>query len=348
MRDSGRDLLAWYDRYRRDLPWRRTRDPWAIWVSEVMLQQTRVETAIPYFERFLARFPDPGALARADEAEVLALWSGLGYYRRARQLRAAAREVAGSNGTIPRRAAELERLPGIGAYTAAAVASIAFGEPVAVVDGNVERVLARRLALAGPLRAASGARAIREAAEALLDPARPGDSNQALMELGATVCTPRAPRCGDCPLSADCAAFAAGEPERWPLPRPRPATVRVAQRAAWVEDPAGRLLFARRAADDAVLPSLWELPTVEATSRAAAERALGAGFGGRWRLGDELARARHAITHRAISIVVHAARWTPEGTGERSELEWKTAEEARERALTGATRKLLARLTSRA
>jgi len=347
MGTPGRALLAWYDRSRRELPWRRRRDPWAIWVSEVMLQQTRVEAAIPYFERFLDRFPGPGALAAASEAEVLALWSGLGYYRRARQLQAAAREVEGKGGTIPRSAAELVRLPGIGPYSAAAIASIAFGEPVAVVDGNVERVLARRLALDEPPKSAVGARAIRQAAGTLLDPERPGDSNQALMELGATVCTPRAPRCGDCPLAEGCAAFAAGEPERWPARRPRPATVRVAQRAAWVEDGSGRRLFARRPDDDAVLPGMWELPTVEAPSRAAAARALEVAYGGRWRLEDELARARHAITRRAISIVVHAATWAPDGAGEAGVLEWRTVEEAAQRALTGATRKLLARLGER-
>lgn len=186
-------LLAWYDRIRRDLPWRRTRDPWAIWVSEVMLQQTRVETAIPYFERFLIRFPDPAALAAAPIEEVLAQWSGLGYYRRARQLHGAAREVV-ERGGLPRSSAELERLPGIGPYTAAAIASIAFGEPVPVLDGNVVRVAARLSAEPeDPSRAAARGRLLAVAAT-LLEISRPGDSNQALMELGATVCLPKSPR----------------------------------------------------------------------------------------------------------------------------------------------------------
>src|SRR5580700_687072 len=173
-----RRLLSWYGKHRRDLPWRRTQDPYRIWVSEVMLQQTRVEAVLPYYDRFLGRFPSVDALALAPLDEVLALWSGLGYYRRARQLHAAARRIVDA-GEFPRTIERLLELPGVGAYTAAAVASIAFGAAVPVLDGNVERVMARQLALAqDPKRAASRARLL-DAAAALLDPARPGDSNQA-------------------------------------------------------------------------------------------------------------------------------------------------------------------------
>ncbi len=194
-------LLAWYDGFRRDLPWRRTRDPWAVWVSEVMLQQTQVATAAPYFVRFLDRFPNPAALAEASEEELLAFWSGLGYYRRARLLQSGARAVA-ARGEMPRRPEELLRLPGIGPYTAAAIASIAFGEPVPVLDGNVARVMARLEGIREPATSAPVRRRLRVAAAGWLDATRPGDSNQALMELGATLCRPRAPRCASCPLSA--------------------------------------------------------------------------------------------------------------------------------------------------
>ncbi len=339
-------LLAWYDRERRDLPWRRRRDPWAIWVSEVMLQQTRVETATPYFERFLDRFPDPGALAAAPVERALELWSGLGYYRRCRQLHAAAGRVAAAGGVLPRRAAELAQLPGVGAYTAAAIASIAFGERVPAVDGNVVRVLARRAALAGAPERAATRRAIAAAAEALLDPQRPGDSNQALMELGATLCTPRAPRCAQCPLAEGCQAWQRGAPERYPARRTRTPGVALAQTAALVEAE-GRWLFLRRAEGASLLAGLWELPTV-AGSGATAEAALARAHGGSWRLGEELARVRHAITFRRLEIVARRAEWSARGeaagVAEGEEAAWLAPDEARERALTGVARKLLDRL----
>lgn len=339
---SAEALLAWYDAERRDLPWRRTRDPWAIWVSEVMLQQTRVETVVPYFERFLARFPDPGALAAAPVEAALALWSGLGYYRRCRQLHAAARAVAAAGGGIPRRAAELERLPGVGPYTAAAVASIAFGERAPVLDGNVARVVARlRAETDDPARAAARRRLL-AGAEALLSAARPGDSNQALMELGATLCTPRAPACPRCPLVGGCRATAAGRPETYPRPRRRAAPVREQQVAAVVER-AGRILLVRRGPDESQLAGLWELPTVAAGDDP--EGALAARYGGCWRLAGELARVRHGITVRALTVVARAADLTAaDGVAERGETGFFGSAEAAGLGLTGATRKLLARL----
>src|ERR1044072_9343854 len=194
-------LLSGYRRKRRHLPWRRTRDPWAIWVSEVMLQQTRVEQVGAYFERFLARFPSVAALAEAPLAHALGGWAGRGYYRRLRLLHRAAHRVVERGGAIPSTAEQLRRLPGVGDYTAAAVASIAFGEPVPVLDGNVVRVMARRLACEEDAARPAVRRRLRAAAAVLLDVDAPGDSNQALMELGATVCTPMAPRCGECPLA---------------------------------------------------------------------------------------------------------------------------------------------------
>ena len=338
----GARLLAWYDRARRDLPWRGRRDPWAVWVSETMLQQTRVETVRAYFEPFLARFPTPEALAAASVEEVLAAWSGLGYYGRARRLQEGARAVVAAGGGIPASAAELAALPGIGPYTAAAVASIAFDEAVPVLDGNAVRVLARRLAEGDDPGRAPVRRRLLAAAGELLDPARPGDSNQALMELGATLCSPRSPRCAECPLARGCAARAAGQPERYPRSRRRTATRRVRQVAALLEDADGRLLLVRRGEHEGVLPGLWEAPTVTAAGRGAAEDALARRYGGRWKLGRPLARLRHGITFRAVELEARRAEWTPGEVAEGVVAGRFAPGEAERLALTGATRKLLA------
>ena len=270
-----RDLLSWFDRHRRDLPWRRTRDPYRIWVSEVMLQQTRVEAVLPYYERFLFRFPSVDELASAPIDQVLALWSGLGYYRRARQLHAAARRIA-DMGDFPRTVARLLELPGIGAYTAAAVASIAFGVAAPVLDGNVERVIARRLALAQDPKRGASRSLLMAAAAALLDPSRPGDSNQALMELGAMVCLPRRPRCLLCPLRPGCGAAGEGRPELYPPPRRRrPTEVRrlLVAVVASREEPDRVLLFRRSrqfpeaapgsSSGEGMPAGAWELPWLE-------------------------------------------------------------------------------------
>jgi A/G-specific adenine glycosylase len=252
-------LLAHYDRTRRDLPWRGSDDPYAIWISEVMLQQTRVETVRERWGRFLRRFPDLPTLARAREQSVLREWEGLGYYRRARYLRKAARAVlAAGRVTLPDTVAELRALPGFGDYTAAAVASIAYGLPAAVVDGNVVRVITRLAADPGDVTRSATKRRVTAASERLLAPRRPGDWNQALMELGATVCTPRRPRCADCPLEADCAARATGDPQAFPVRPKRRRTPHydIAAGLVWRDD---RLLIARRKADG-LLGGLWEFP----------------------------------------------------------------------------------------
>ena len=301
------DLLAWFDVHRRDLPWRQTSDPYRIWLSEVMLQQTRVETVLPYYRRFLERFPTVKRLAEAEVDEVLALWSGLGYYRRARQLHQAARLVAerGHRGAgFPRTAVGLRELPGIGDYTAAAVASIAFGEAIPVLDGNVVRVLSRLLAAPEDPRGGAGRRRLLEAARELLDPARPGDSNQALMELGATLCSPQRPRCPACPLRLGCRAALAGEQELYPAARRRRPRESVRLVAVVVEGEDGVLLF-RRPEGSALLAGTWELPWVEAGSAGRSpEAGLGARYGGRWRLGPALARVRHGITFRDLDVEV--------------------------------------------
>ncbi|HTB96964.1 MAG TPA: A/G-specific adenine glycosylase [Terracidiphilus sp.] len=260
-----RQLLDWYDRNRRDLPWRRSRDPYAIWVSEVMLQQTRVAVVIERFQAFLTRFPSLISLALAPEQEVLALWSGLGYYRRARMLHKAAQFVAEHHdGTLPLTAPELRMLPGIGSYTAAAIASIAHDEHVPVVDGNVERVLCRLQGweAVGRAGAATLRRKIDGVAQSLLDPARPGDFNQALMELGATVCAPRNPRCLVCPLSPDCATR--GEHKTRSRPRMLSKEIGCALVLRGKSDQMVNceVLLEQRPDANTVMPGLWQLPVL--------------------------------------------------------------------------------------
>jgi A/G-specific adenine glycosylase len=257
-----RALLDWYDRNRRDLPWRRTKDPYAIWVSEIMLQQTRVAAVIDRYTAFLRNFPTVIALAHAAEADVLALWSGLGYYRRARMLHMAAKVIAFEyEGKLPGDAVGLRTLPGIGAYTSAAIASIAFGEPIAVVDGNVERVV-QRLAGWGSDSGVGQADLVRnteKVAGFLLDPSRPGDFNQAMMELGATICLPRGPMCLVCPLRRGC--LTQGE-----HPTPRRAKMRSQDAAyALVIRSRGKhreVLLDQRPATQTVMPDMWELPAL--------------------------------------------------------------------------------------
>ena len=300
-----RDLGAWYDEVARDLPWRRTRDPYAVWLSEIMLQQTRVETVVPYFERFLARFPDVGSLAAAPLDDVLGLWSGLGYYRRARQLHAAAREVTERwGGALPASAAELRTLSGVGAYTAGAVASIAFDRREPLVDGNVARVLARLEGIDDDVRGAEGARRLWEAAARLVPEDRPGRFNQALMELGATVCSPRAPRCEACPVRARCVAAEEGRQDALPVVSPKraPRAVRV---VAAVIRHGGRVWLARRV-ESGLFGGLWEPPMVEARSIAAARAALaGAGIAADVRV-RRAGEVKHVLSHRALQVLVVA------------------------------------------
>ena len=313
--ERTQNLLAWYDRRRRDLPWRRTSDPYPVWVSEIMLQQTRVATALPYFERFLERFPTVDDLAGAEVDEVLALWSGLGYYRRARQMHAAARQVAEDGGRFPETSDELLRLPGIGPYTAAAIASICFDEVIPVMDGNVERVFARRLALPGDVKRAATRRRLVEAAADLLDEERPGDSNQALMELGATVCTPRSPSCDDCPVATGC--LGRDEPERFPEPRKKRKPVEVTKVVAVVRGPEDSVLLFRRREDHELMAGLWELPQVDVPNQAMAlteiADELAKSYGAGWRLEEEAFRVKHGITHRSITLCVHPATLVDSG-----------------------------------
>ncbi|HEX6989638.1 MAG TPA: A/G-specific adenine glycosylase [Bacillota bacterium] len=293
-------LLAWYRRFGRKLPWRLTTDPYAILVSEFMLQQTRVETVIPYYHRFLRRFPTLGALAAAAEEDVLAAWEGLGYYRRARHLHATAQALVQHwQGRLPDDPAVLRGFPGVGAYTAAALASIVHGRRAAALDGNIVRVMARVTAEDDDVARAPVRRSLAQAVEALQAHGHPGDINQALMELGATICLPRAPDCGNCPLRATCAAHRGGHPERFPA-RGAPARKVTEQRAAALLVVPGRGVVLRRRPDGGLLAGLWELPSVPGHGPEAAAdltRLLAAaGFDANPR--KVLARKRWAFSHR--------------------------------------------------
>ncbi len=314
MSELRRALLAWYRRHRRDLPWRRTRDPYAIWLSETMLQQTRVETVIPYYERFLARFPSVQALADAEPDDVIQLWSGLGYYSRARNLHAAARKVVDDHGgALPSEIGALRQLPGVGRYTAGAVASIAFDRSAPIVDGNVARVLARLFDLREDVTTPPMQKRLWEEAEALARGPHPGDLNQALMELGALLCTPRAPKCLLCPLREQCKGLAAGDPEALPIKRPAAAPKRI-EAAAAVITRAGKLLAVRRP-PEGLLGGLWDLPGGELAAgeepRAALSRALRTKLGLALRGVAPLGAVQHQFTHRTLALHVFRAEARP-------------------------------------
>lgn len=287
------------------MPWRRTREPYPVWLSEVMLQQTQVATARPYYDAFLARFPTLASLARARPAEVLQAWAGLGYYRRARHLHEAARMVMREHaGRVPDDLEAFGRLPGVGRYTRGAVLSICFDRPLPVLDGNVARVLSRWYAVPAAIREPRGARRLWALAESLVSMHRPGDWNQAVMELGATICTPRAPACGRCPVRAQCRARRLGRVADFPPPAPRRAGETVLRAVALIAR-RGRVLMERR--EGALLAGLWEPPGVEIAYGAAPARALGtalASLGLRARLTRSMQTVRHTITHRAITAEV--------------------------------------------
>ena len=329
-------LLEWYSRNRRDLPWRRTQDPYAIWVSEIMLQQTRVAVVIERYQAFMASFPTLVSLALAPEQEVLALWSGLGYYRRARMLHKTAQFVADHyHGNLPETAEKLRLLPGIGAYTAAAVASIAHGECVAVVDGNVERVLCRLEGWKAGSRSGGGAqlrRKIEKLAAKLVSPLRPGDSNQALMELGATLCQPRNPQCTVCPVAADCKTQGEHQTASRPPMLCREIAHALSVRTGKIAVQSSReVLLEQRPASQTVMPGLWELPRL--ANSAVPEDEL------RLTLRHAIMQVNYYVRIRtvfeddidAITVPGGERRWVPLG-------------EAASMALTGLTRKVLTRL----
>ena len=318
--DFQKKLLGWYDAARRVLPWRAqpgtTPDPYRVWLSEIMLQQTAVKAAIPYFESFLARWPTLEALAAASRDEVLAAWAGLGYYSRARNLHACARAVAAAG--LPPDEAALRRLPGIGPYTAAAIAAIAFDKPAAAVDGNAERVLARLFALEAPLPGAR--RRIRALAAASIPARRSGDYTQAIMDLGATICVPRAPACPRCPVRAFCAAAAQGAPERYPVKSPK--TPRPLKRgdAFVIVKPHrnGPRVLLRRRPEKGLLGGMMEVPCTQWSVESGREEHRIA-VPGNWRQGRTV---RHTFTHFHLELRIFAARsgeaaaWAAECGGE--------------------------------
>jgi len=317
-------LAQWYARGHRDLPWRRTSDPYRIWVSEIMLQQTRAAAVIPYYHRFLERFPTVEALASASEPEVLSLWSGLGYYSRARNLLGAARQIS-ARGVFPRQYDELRELAGVGDYTAAAVASIAFGEPRAVLDGNVLRVVSRMENDAGDIRSPKTRERFRSVAESWLDLKQPGAFNQALMELGATVCLPRRPLCIECPLRRQCQALQQGTVDQLPvkLGAVRPERI---EAVLLLMRRGRRILLRQRPAAERRMPGFWDLPAPEDLPVV--------------RPGAVIGQFRHTITHHHYTFTVKAApapRRLPAG----SLFRWLAPREASDIPLSTTAKKAL-------
>lgn len=308
-------LLAWYSKNRRDLPWRHTTDPYPVWVAEVMLQQTQVQTVIPYYHRFLARFPSIEALAGSSTEDLLHLWAGLGYYSRARNLqRAACLIVERFGGQFPNTHAGLAALPGIGRYTAAAILSIAFGQPYAVLDGNVTRVLARLLSIEGDPGSTPVQKWLWRSAQTLLPLENPGDFNQAVMELGATVCSPRQPRCCSCPWQWACAAHKEGRQEVLPAKRPR-AAARKSRQAAIVLRHRGRYWIVHRNGQR-LLEGFWEFPSAEFSRApsnlgAAVSRWIRRQHGLKVRHLRPLLTVKHSITVRRIELAVFEAELGP-------------------------------------
>ena len=326
-REVRRRLLAWFDEHARDLPWRRTSDPYAIWVSEIMLQQTRVAAVLDHYDLFMRRYPTAAALAAAAEDDVLAIWSGLGYYRRARMLHKAAKFVVSDlAGVLPRSAAGLRVLPGIGEYTSAAIASIAFGEAAAAVDGNVERVLMRLL---GWDETTAPASRIREAAANALAQARPGDYNQAMMELGATVCLPRGPLCLQCPVQKQCATRGEHATAERAKMQNRDAAYVFVQRVT--KRGVVEVLLVQRAKDASLMAGMWELPSI-GLDKISEER--------------KLLEVRHSITVTNYRVSVYG--YEPgEELGllrEDEERRWVPVSGLNGIPLTGLARKVLKRL----
>ncbi|MGH9317142.1 MAG: A/G-specific adenine glycosylase [Thermoanaerobaculia bacterium] len=336
-------LQTWYRKQKRKLPWRGTRDPYRIWVSEVMLQQTTVAAVARRYERFLRRFPDLPALARAREESVLAAWSGLGYYARARNLRRAAREILLRHaGHIPREPAQLACLPGFGQYTAAAVASLAFDKSTPAAETNVTRVVSRLFAVEGRASSPRHRQTVLDRARTLLPVRRPGDGTAALMDLGQLICTPSRPACPSCPIRSHCQAYRRGRPEAYPQ-RPAPTRrVRVALAAVFAGH-RGRALLVRR--ESGFLKGLWEFPSAEGRTAAAARQGLAKRIRPlslRIVSSRPLATARHAVVNRRIHVEVFGTRLHPKSEirNPKSEMRWFRPAELSRAAIPTLTRKI--------
>ncbi len=353
------DLLRWYVSAKREMPWRGIEHPYRIWVAEVMLQQTRVDQARPYFERFVEAFPTVEALAEAERDAVLRRWEGLGYYARARHLHEAAGEIVREHvGRVPDTHVALRALPGIGPYTAAAVLSIAFGKAHAVLDGNVIRVLTRVFAVAEEATSSRTRRRLRALADALLDAERPGTFNQALMELGATVCTPTAPACPACPLQAVCEAYAQDEQEMYPVKKKKGPVPHYDIAVGLVFNEDGEVLIQRRP-DEGLLGGLWEFPggkqQEDEAPADACRRELREELGIEVEVERPFHRLDHAYSH--FKITLHAFRCrlragTPEAptaptAREGQPLRWVLPEALGQYAFPRANRRLIEKLAER-
>lgn len=343
--DIRRKLLRWYDRHRRDLPWRhRATDAYAQWVAEAMLQQTRVDTVLPKYERFMVRFPSVRALADADHDEVLKHWEGLGYYRRIHHLHRAARIVRDAGGKMPRSADQFRELPGVGEYMSAAIASIAYGQRVAAVDGNVARVIARLFVVRDDVLSPSGKAAIGEIARALIPVRRPGDFNQAWMDLGTAVCTPKSPDCDSCPLVACCGAAATGQTAVLPVRGKRGPVVEITTITVLFLD-ADRILVRRRPTGG-LWSGLWEFPNTDiarGTAHQGAIANLAREHGLQLLDGThDVGTVTHRLTHRAIRFRVYAA-WAVSGSAPRmdSRSEWVSADGFDRLAVSTAHRRIM-------
>ncbi|MGA7307291.1 MAG: A/G-specific adenine glycosylase [Rhodothermales bacterium] len=346
------NLLDWYGMHARDLPWRRSDDPYEVWVSEIMLQQTRVEQAWPYFERFLQRFPDVSTLASAQLDDVLLLWEGLGYYSRARNLHRAARQVVQDfEGAFPDDVVQARKLAGVGPYTAAAIVSISFGKPEPAIDGNVTRVLARYLALELQVDRAEGRRAIGIAAQTLIDPQDPGAFNQAMMDLGASVCTPTAPACDACPLVDACRGHAADNAETFPIADKKRPVPHYDVAVGIVSNDRGEVLLTRRP-DEALLGGLWEFPGARRRDGESLHDACQRGIADRVGLSveptQELMSVKHAFSH--FKMTMHAfvcdARSSPIVAEEIQTYRWIARNDLHTVALHRAARKIADRVAS--
>jgi A/G-specific adenine glycosylase len=346
-----RQLLRWSAKCgRHDLPWRRSRDAYRVWVSEIMLQQTTVVAVIPYFERFLTRFPTLAALAEADEHEVLRLWAGLGYYSRARNLHKAARQVVREHGgTVPGDVDTLRTLPGIGRYTAGAIASFAYNRPAPIVEANTQRVYARLMALREPLDSTGARNAVWSFAERAVPARWPGAFNEALMDLGATICIPVSPRCEECPVISCCQAFRKGLQNEIPPPRVRPAPTAVSQ--AMIAVRRGNRYLLRKSPKGERWAGLWEFLRVpldrdKAPSRAVLERAVAGLCGLKVEAEPEGFELRHTVTRFRIRLHCSTARYRGGSLRGPAEYQWAQSDEFQNFAFSMPARKVADRLTA--
>jgi len=353
-----RQLLRWFRQFQRDLPWRRSKDPYRIWLSEIMLQQTRVAAAIPYYERFLLQFPDVRTLAEAPPDDVLRLWSGLGYYSRARNLQQAAQQITAKHrGFFPSVYDDVLALPGIGAYTVAAILSIAFDAKHAVLDGNVARVIARIGAIRGDLRKGERWQSLQKFADRLLDEKTPGDWNQAMMELGATVCTPKSPQCLLCPVAKSCESRKLGIQEEIPEKRKKRAAVEIELAAAVFLDAKGRTLLlpppekstTKPMADEiaTLVSRMWHFPTISVKTNAKAElsyflsKLFQTKTGITFQL-EPLRTAKHCVTYRDITVFPFCIlmKKMPKISNRSTELKTVTLSEVSSLTVSNLTRKV--------